>query len=80
MKKIFSIHTPLCSDDNKTLHTHLCWPIFFQPDRRHQSIYKRKRKKRTGFARGGSHLACLLHGNNLIKVPGVIFQHAGSGT
>jgi len=54
--------------------------MLFQLDCRHWSTYKRKRKKSTGFARGGSRLTCLLHGNNLIKVPGVIFLLAGSGT
>lgn len=41
---------------------------------------KEKEKKRTDFARGVSHLTCLLPWNNLIEVPGVIFLHAGSRT
>lgn len=53
MKKIFPMHTPLCCDDNKTLHMSVLAQTLAARLSASKHIYKRKRWKRTGFARGG---------------------------
>lgn len=75
---MFSIHTPLLWCQWNFTHVLVLahrLPAGLQaPEHLHK-----KEEKKTGFARGGFLLTCLLHRNNLIKVPGVIFLHAGRG-